>query len=122
MLRRKLLVIVLAIGLFVLGTATAQAWELIKDKRGYGRVGLHTWTRNWNQVAFVVTHGGTRIQVTIKVDCRNGYHFEHKSWDGGRRFAHVIRGLGDNGRCNHTLRVVPNQSTVQLWLVVWARG
>jgi hypothetical protein len=122
MLRRKLLVILLALGLSVLGSGTAQAWELIKDKRGSGDVGLRTWTRNWNQVAFVVAHRGTRIEVTITVDCRDGYHFERTFSDGGRRFAHVIRGLGDNRRCDHIMRVVPNRTTVPLWLVVWARG
>lgn len=122
MRRKKLLVIVLAIGLSVLGAGTAQAWELIKDKRGDGRIGLHTWTRDWNKVAFVIAHPGTRIQVTINVDCWDGYHFEHSFLDGGKRFAHVIGGLGDNRRCNHTMRVVPNRSTAQLWLVVWARG
>lgn len=122
MLRKKLLVIVMAFGLVVLGTGTAQAWDLIADKRGDDRVTLRAWTRDYNQVAFVATHAGTRVEVTIEVNCRNGYHFERTWIDGGGEFAFFRGGLGDNGRCDHIFKLVANQSSARLWLVIWARG
>ena len=122
MLRGKILATVMALGLFVLGTGTAQAWDEIADKRGHGHVTLRAWTRNYNQVGFTANHAGTRVEVTIEIDCRNGYHFEDTWGDGGGGFSFVRGGLGDNGRCNHTFKLVANQSSARLWLVIWARG
>jgi hypothetical protein len=121
-LRKKFLAIATAFVLFVLGTGTAQAWDLIADKRGHGRVTLRGSTRNHNQVAFVATHAGTRVEVTIKVTCRDGYRFERTWRDGGEEFNFIRTGLGGNGRCNHTFTVQANRSPPLLWLVIWARG
>jgi hypothetical protein len=122
MLRKKLLAIVMALGLFVLGTGTAQAWDFIADKSGNDRVTLRAWTRNYNQVAFIADHTGTRVSVAIEVDCRNGDHFEDTWSDGGRRFRFVLGGLGNSGRCNHTFKVDANSSFPDLYLVIYARG
>jgi len=122
MLRRKLLVVLMAVGLFLVGTGVAQAWDLVHSKSGYGRVTLRAWTRNYNQVAFVADHSGTRVDVTLVVNCRSGYHYDNSWSDGGRRFRFVLRGLGDEGRCNHTLGVVAKKSFPELSLAVWGRG
>lgn len=121
MLRRKVLVVVMAFGLFVVGTGVAQAWDLIHSRSGYGRVTLRAWTRNYNQVAFVADHAGTRVDVTVVVNCRSGYHYDNTWSDGGRRFRYILRGLGDEGRCNHTFRVVGRSPIPELDLAVWAR-
>jgi len=120
--RKKLLVTVMVLGLFVLGTGTAQAWDFIADRGGNDRVTLRAWTRNYNQVAFVADHAGTRVAVAIGVDCRNGDHFEDTWSDGGRRFRFVLGGLGNSGRCNHTFRVDANNPSPELYLAVYARG
>lgn len=122
MLRRKVLVAVVTLVVFLVGTGTAQAWDLIADRSGNGRVSLRAWTRNYNQVAFVATHSGTRVDVAIVVDCRNGDHYENTWSDGGGRFRFVLGGLGNSGRCNHTFRVVANDSFPDLYLAVAARG
>jgi hypothetical protein len=121
MLRRKLLVVAMVAGLFLAGTGVAQAWDLIHSKSGYGRVTLRAWTRNYNQVAFVADHAGTRVRVSVVVDCRNGDHYENTWVDGGKRFRFVLRGLRDSGRCNHTFKVVARSSIPELDLALWAR-
>jgi hypothetical protein len=122
MLRRKLLVVAMTLGLFLVGTGTAQAWDVIHSKSGYGRVTLRAWTKNYNQVAFVADHAGTRVDVAVVVNCRNGDHYENTWSDGGSRFRFVLGGLGNSGRCNHTFRVVANSSFPELTLVLAARG
>jgi len=122
MLRRKVLVAVVTLVVFLVGTGTAQAWDLIADRSGHGRVTLRAWTRNYNQVAFVANHAGTRVDVSIVVDCRNGDHYDNTWSDGGGRFRFVLGGLGNSGRCNHTFRVVANDSFPDLYLAVAARG
>lgn len=124
MLRRKLLVVVMTAALFLVGsgTAQAQAWDLVHSKSGYGKVTLRAWTKNYNQVAFVADHAGTRVSVTVIVDCADGSHFDNTWSDGGSRFRFILRGLGDNGRCNHTFRVVAKKAWPELDLAVWARG
>lgn len=120
--RKSLLVIVMAVGLFVTATGTAQAWDVIAHKSGHGHVVLRAWTRNYNQVAFVAEHAGTRVDVAIVVDCRNGDHFD-KTWsDGGGKFRFVLGGLGNSGRCNHTFKVDSNSSSHELSLAIAARG
>ncbi|HET7235360.1 MAG TPA: hypothetical protein VFK59_02900 [Actinomycetota bacterium] len=122
MLRRNLLVVALTGALFVAGTGTAQAWDLVHDKSGHGRVILRAWTRNYNQVAFIADHAGTRVDVEIVVDCRNGDHFDDSWSDGGGRFRFILRGLGDSGRCNHTFKVFASDSDPLLSLALYARG
>jgi hypothetical protein len=122
MMRRPLLVLCLAFALLVVGAGIAQAWDLVADRSGYGRVTLRAWTRNYGQVAFVADHAGTRVSVAIVVDCRNGDHFDNTWSDGGRRFRFILRGLGGSGRCNHTFRVLANDSFPQLSLAIYARG
>jgi len=123
MLRKSILVLALTLVVFVTGAGPAQAggWDLISDRNGHGRVTLRAWTRNYPQVAFTANHGGTRISVDITVDCADGYHFDDTWTDGGRRFVFRLRGLADNGRCNHTFRVRANDSFPRLELAVWAR-
>lgn len=121
-MRKKLLVVAMAIGLFVAGTGTAQAWDLIHDKSGHGSVTLRAWTKNYNQVAFVADHAGTRIDVTIRVRCGSGYSYDNSWSDGGDRFRFVLRGLGNEGRCTHTFRVDARKSGPELYLTLWARG
>lgn len=121
-LRRNLLVIAMTGGLLLASAGTAQAWDLIHDRSGHGRVVLRAWTRNYNQVAFIADHAGTRVDVEVVVDCRSGYHFD-KGWsDGGRRFRFILRGLGDERRCNHTFKVFANDSEPILSLALYARG
>jgi hypothetical protein len=122
MLHKILLVAALVLGLFAVGTGVAQAWDLIADKSGNGRVTLRAWTRNYNQVAFVADHSGTRVDVAIVVDCRNGDHYDNTWSDGGRRFRLILRGLGNSGRCIHTFRVEAADSDSDLNLAVYARG
>ena len=122
MLRKKVLVALVALVVFVMGSGTAQAWDLIADRSGNGRVTLRAWTRNYNQVAFVADHAGTRVDVSLVVNCRNGDHFDNTWDDGGRRFRFILNGLGGSGRCNHTFRVVPASSFPDLYLAVLARG
>jgi hypothetical protein len=122
MLRRKLLVSLMVAGLFVAGTGTAQAWDLIHDKTGYDRVTLRAWTRNYNQVAYVADHSGTRIDVSVKVTCANGDTFEQTWSDGGDRFRFILRGLGNSRRCDHVFKVDARRSDVQVSLALWARG
>lgn len=121
MFRRKLLVVLLTAGLLLVGTGTAQAWDLIHSKSGNGRVTLRAWTRGYNQVAFVADHAGTRVHVTVAVECRNGDSYEDSWSDGGRRFRVVLRGMRDSGRCNHTFKVVARSAVPDLDLAVWAR-
>ena len=122
MLRRNAVVLALAGALLITGTGVAQAWDLIHDRSGYGRVTLRAWTRNYNQVAFIADHAGTRVDVEVVVDCRDGYHFENGWSDGGSRFRFILRGLGDNGRCNHTFKVFANDTEPFLSLALYARG
>ena len=120
MVRKKLLVVVMATGLFAVSTGTAQAWDLIHTKSGHGHVVLRAWTRNYAKVAFVADHGGTRADVSIVVNCRNGDHFD-KTWsDGGNRFRFVLRGLRSSGRCNHTFKVDGRRSSSLLSLALYA--
>jgi hypothetical protein len=122
MLRRKVLVAVITAGLFLVGTGTAQAWDLVHSRTGHGRVTLRAWTKNYNQVAFVADHAGTRVDVSITVDCRNGDHFDNTWSDGGNRFRFILGGLGNSGRCNHTFKVEGKSSFPELSLALYARG
>jgi hypothetical protein len=122
MLRRRVLVLALAGALFVTGTGVALAWDQVHNKSGFGRVTLRAWTRNYNQVAFIADHTGTRVDVEVVVDCRDGYHFEQSWSDGGRRFRFILQGLEDNGRCNHTFKVFANDPDDRLDLALYARG
>jgi hypothetical protein len=121
MLRRKLLVAVMALGLFLVGTGTAQAWDLIHDRSGFGRVTLRAWTRNYSQVAFVADHAGTKVNVWVDIKCRNGDTYSNNWTDGGNRFRVIVRGLRNSGRCVHTFRVVAKKSFRELDLALWAR-
>jgi hypothetical protein len=122
MLRKSLLVAVISIALVILTAGAALAWDLIADKSGNGNTTLRAWTRNYNQVAFVADHAGTRVDVSLVVNCRNGDHFDNTWDDGGGRFRFILRGLGGSGRCNHTFRVFPASSFPDLYLAVLARG
>jgi hypothetical protein len=121
-MRKKVLVVAMALGFFVMSTGTAQAWDLIHDRHGYGRVTLRAWTQNYNQVAFVADHAGTRVDVAVVVNCRNGDHYDNTWSDGGRRFRFILGGLGNSGRCNHTFRVLASDPTDILDLYVYGRG
>lgn len=125
MVRKTVLVSVIVSVLLVMVAQAAVAgggWDLIHDRNGNGRVTLRAWTRNYSQVAFVADHAGTRIDVEVVVDCRNGDHFENTWSDGGRRFRFILRGLGNSGRCNHTFKVFANDSFPPLYLALFARG
>jgi hypothetical protein len=122
MRRRIVLVTVMAFALFLIGTGTAFAWDLIADKTGIGSTTLRAWTRNYNQVAFVADHPGARVDVALTVNCNNGDHFDNTWVDGGGRFRFVLTGMNNSGRCNHTLKVVPHDSGETVYLYVYARG
>lgn len=122
MLRRTLLVGAMVSGLVFTGSGTALAWDLIASKSGDDVVTLRTWTRGYNQVAFVADHAGTRVSVKIVVECRNGDFFSDTWSDGGERFRFVLGGLGNSGRCEQTFKVDARASTPQLDLAVFARG
>ena len=122
MLRKTLLVAAMSVAILSISAETALAWDLIHDKTGHGRVVLRAWTRNYNQVAFVADHAGTRVDVDVVVDCRDGYHFEDEWSDGGNRFRFILGGLGDNGRCNHLFILDASDSSPELSLVLYARG
>ena len=123
MLGKTILVLALTLVVFVTGAGPAQAggWDLIGDLSGHGRVSMRAWTRNYPQVAFTANHAGTRISVDIRVDCADGYHFDHTWTDGDGRFVFRLGGLAHNGRCNHTFRVQANDSFPRLELAVLAR-
>jgi hypothetical protein len=122
MLRKGALVVALAVVMLFASVGIAHAWDSIADKSGHGRVTLRAWTKNYNQVAFVADHGGTRIAVAITVDCRDGYHFDNTWHDGGSTFRFILKGLGNDGRCNHTFKVTPNSSFPLITLTIYARG
>jgi ribosomal protein L28 len=122
MRRKHLLVGVMVAGLFLTGTGTAQAWDLIHSKSGYDRVTLRAWTRNYNQVAFVADHAGTRIDVSIRVVCANGDTYENTWSDGGNRFRFVLGGLGNSRRCDHTFKVDGRKPSAELTLAIFGRG
>ena len=122
MLRRMLVIAVVTVVVLLTTTGTAWAWDLINDKSGHGRVTLRGWTRNYNQVAFIADHAGTRVDVAIIVDCRNGDHFEDTWSDGGGRFRFILGRLGNSGRCNHVFKVDANDSFPLLSLALYARG
>ncbi len=95
--------------------------RVIVDKDDYDQVTIHAWTRNYNQVAYVADHGGTKVHVAI-VNCRNRDHFD-KTWtDGGKRFRHILGGLGISGKCIHTFKVDGANGAVELHLALYARG
>ena len=121
MLRRMVIAVSVVVGLLVTAVP-AQAWDLIADKTGYGTTTLRTWTRNYNRGAWVVNHGGTRIAVRLHIDCRSGATYDNSWVDGGGRFRQVVRGLGNEGRCNARLRVVPRNGNVRLYLAAYAEG
>jgi hypothetical protein len=123
MLRKTILGLALTLAVLATGVGPAQAggWESINDRSGHSRVTVRAWTRGYNQVAFTADHAGTRISVDITVDCADGYHFDNTWNDGGRRFVFRLRGLADNGRCNHTFRARANDSFPRLDLTVWGR-
>ena len=56
MLRRNAVILALTGALLITGTGVAQAWDLVHDRSGHGRVVLRAWTRNYNQVAFIADH------------------------------------------------------------------
>ena len=122
MLRKRLLVAAITLGFVLMGSGTAYAWDLVASKSGHDVVTLRAWTRDYNQVAFVADHSGTRVDVKIVVDCRNGDHFEDTWSDGGERFRFVLRGLGNSGRCEHTFRVDARNAAADLDLAFFARG
>lgn len=122
MLRRMLLAGLMAFGLVATTAGAAQAWDLIHSRSGYDRVALRAWTRNYNQVAYVADHAGTRIRVTITVTCNNGDFFQDSWVDGGERFRFILRGLGDSGRCDHVFKVDARRSDVRVDLALYARG
>jgi hypothetical protein len=122
MLRKRLLVAGMTLGLVVTGSGVAYAWDLIASKSGHDVVTLRSWTRDYNQVAFIADHSGTRVDVKIVVNCRNGDHFEDTWSDGGERFRFVLGGLGNSGRCEHTFKVDARASAPDLDLAVYARG
>jgi hypothetical protein len=122
MVRKLVISASLVLGLLAATALPAQAWDLIAQKTGYGTTTLRSWTRNYNEGAWVVNHGGTRIAVRLNIRCRSGATY-HNSWvDGGGRFRQIVHGLGDEGRCNANLHVVPRSSNVQLYLASYARG
>lgn len=86
------------------------------------RLGDAPWTKNYNQVAFVADHKGTRIHIDITIDCRDGYQFDNTWSDGGKRFRYIKYHLGKHGRCNHTFKVTANDSFPTVYLSVYARG
>jgi hypothetical protein len=122
MLRKTVLVLAISAGLVFASSGTALAWDSIAQKSGHGRVTLRAWTKNYNQVAFVANHKGTRVHVALTIDCRDGYHYDNTWNDGGTTFRLVRYGLGNHGRCNHTFQVVPNSSFPLISLWVYARG
>jgi hypothetical protein len=122
MLRKGALVVALAVVMLFASVGVAHAWDSIATKDGHGNVTLRAWTRNYNQVAFVADHGGTRIAVEITVDCRDGYHFDNTWHDGGSTFRFILKGLGNHGRCNHTFKVTPSSSFPLITLTIYARG
>ena len=122
MVRRIFLAALVVVGLLTLTAQTAYAWDFITDKYGHGRTTVRSWTRNYNQVAFVADHPGTRVSVFIRVDCQNGDHFDNTWNDGGGRFRYILGGLGNSGRCNQLFRVTPRSVVPQMHLTVLARG
>lgn len=122
MRRKHLLVGAMVAGLFLTGTGTAQAWDLIHSRSGYDRVTVRAWTRDYNQVAFVADHVGTRIDVSIKVVCANGDTYENTWSDAGSRFRFVLGGLGNSRRCDHTFKVDGRNPSAELTLALFARG
>lgn len=122
MLRRSVLVCAMAFGLAITSSGTALAWDLIATKSGHDVVTLRTWTRGYNQVAFVADHAGTRVSVKIVVECRNGDFFSDTWSDGGARFRFVLGGLGNSGRCEQTFKVDARSNVPQLDLTTYARG
>ncbi len=103
------------------GVAQAGGWDLITDRSGNGAVTLRGWTRNYNQVAYVADHPGTRVRVYVSVDCRNGDSFDRNWTDGGDHFRFILRGLANSRTCNHRFRVVANQGGSPLDLALYAR-
>lgn len=122
MLRKGLLVVVMAFGLVVAMAGTALAWDLVADKSGIGSTTLRVWTRNYAQVAYVADHPGTRVDVSVTVSCRNGDTFSDSWVDGGNRFRFVLSGMNNSGRCDHVFKVVPHESNEDVSLAVYARG
>ena len=122
MLRKLVITASMVLGLLLTSAVPAQAWDFVAEKFGYGTTTLRSWTRNYNQGAWVVDHAGTRIAVRLKISCQSGATYDNSWVDRGSRFRQIVRGLGDEGRCNATLRVVPRNSNVRLHLVALARG
>jgi hypothetical protein len=123
MFRRATLVAATVVALVATSAGAAQAggWDLITDRSGNGSVTLRGWTRNYNQVAYVADHPGTRVSVSVSVDCRNGDSFDRSWSDGGDHFRFILRGLGNSRTCNHRFRVVASQSGSPLDLALYAR-
>ena len=123
MFRRATFVAILTVALLVVSAGAAQAggWDLITDRSGHGAVTLRGWTRNYSQVAFVAEHPGSRVQVYVSTECRNGDTFDRNWTDGGSRFRFILRGLRNSRTCNHRFRVVSNQGGSDLYLALYAR-
>jgi hypothetical protein len=122
MRRRIVLVAAMALALLLVGADSALAWDLIADKSGTGSTTLRSWTRRYNQVAFVADHPGTRIDVSVSVSCNNGDHYHHSWVDGGARFRFILSGMNHSGRCSHELEVEPHDASETVHLAVYARG
>lgn len=122
MARRRWLVGLLTAALFLVGTGTAQAWDLVNDRHGYDRVTLRAWTKDYNQVAYVADHAGTKVNVQITVSCANGDTFSDSWVDGGSRFRFILGGLGNSRHCDHVFKVDARKDRVVLDLYLYARG
>jgi hypothetical protein len=118
---RRWLAAAVVVGVFATGTGTAAAWDLIHEKSGIGSVTLRAWTRGYDEVAYVADHPGTRVDVSVVVNCRNGDSYDQTFTDGGGRFRLVLNGMRNSGRCNHTFKVVARRSSAELDLFVAAR-
>ena len=121
MMRRTFMVVTLVFGLLVASAGAAQAWDLIHDRSGEGRVTLRAWTRGYGQVAYLADHAHTRVSVDVHVECGDGSTFDRSWTDGGAHFRFILRGLRDRGRCNHTFKVVANDPDAELDLYLYAR-
>src|SRR5262245_18845132 len=123
MLRRVGIVSAVVLALLAVSASAAQAggWDQITDRSGQGAVTLRGWTRNYNQVAYVADHPGTRVSVSVSVSCRNGDTFDRSWTDGGSHFRFILRGLAHSRTCNHRFHVEANSGGAQLNLVLYAR-
>jgi hypothetical protein len=111
----------LVIGLLTLSAGPALAWDVVNSRHGFGHVTVRGWTNRYNQVAFVADHPGARVHVRITTHCRSGANYDQTFTDGGRRFRKITYRWGNEGRCNHTFRIVSNSSN-EIDATILARG